>query len=146
MKLDRVASVILFVVGALVAHAGYRLPYTVEGTPGPGVFPFWTGLCMMFLSAVLFFTTRSPKRPFVDGLASFRRPALVGGAFLVYVFLLKYVGLVGGLVLTTAFILGWVERQSKIVWIGAGALIGLACHLIFKVWLGVPLPKGILGI
>ena len=146
MKLDRVASVLLFVVGALVAHAGFRLPYTVEGTPGPGFFPFWIGLVMMFLSAVLCFTTRSPNRPFVDSLASFRRPALVGGAFLAYVFLLKYVGLVGGLVLMTAFILGQVERKSRMVWIGASVLIGLGCHLIFKVWLGVPLPKSILGI
>lgn len=146
MKLDRAASLILFIVGALVAHAGYRLPYTVEGTPGPGFFPFWIGLCLMFLSGVLFFTTRSPNRPFVDSLASFRRPALVGGAFLAYVFLLRYVGLVGGLVLTTAFILGRVERKSRMVWIGASVLIGLACHLIFKLWLGVPLPKGIHGI
>lgn len=146
MKLDRVASIVLFMVGALVAYEGFRLPYTVDRTPGPGFSPLWIGLFMMFLSAVLYLTTRSPNRPFVDSLASFRRPALVGGAFLAYVFLLKYVGLVGGLVLLTAFILGWVERKRRAVWIGASLLIGLGCYLMFKVWLGVPLPKGILGI
>lgn len=146
MKQDRFASVALLIVSSVVAGEGLRLPYVVNSIPGPGFFPLWIGIVMAFLSALLFLTTRAPNRAFGEGLAGLRRVGLVAGSFLLYIALMGYLGLLLSLTLLVAFVLRFVEEKSWRASLGASLLIAVNCYLLFKAWLGVPLPKGPLGI
>ncbi|HEX2988237.1 MAG TPA: tripartite tricarboxylate transporter TctB family protein [Chloroflexota bacterium] len=146
MKLDRIAAAVCFLVGAVIVREGTQLTYMSGFSVGPGFFPFWLGLALMLLSAILFITTRAPNQPFIESASGFRKAAMVAVAVLVYVVGLSYLGLLLALAILLAFLVGVVERKSWRVWAPVALLGSLGCYLIFEVWLSVPLPIGVLGI
>ncbi len=146
MKLDRIVAAGFFLVGAIIAREASHLPYASQTSPGPGFFPLWLGISLMGLSALLFVTTRRRDVPFVESAAGFKKMALLVVAFLVYAFVLDSLGLLISLSLLVFFLLGYLERRGWKTWLTGGLVISLGCYLLFKVWLGVPLPLGILGI
>lgn len=146
MKEDRVASGILFLVGAVVAREGLMLPYMSGFSPGPGFFPLWLGVGMMLLSAGLFITTRRSNKPFIQSPVGFRKASLVAVSLFVYIFALGYLGLLLSLAIYLAFLLGWVEQKRWRMWAAVAALGSIGCYLVFVAWLRVPLPVSIFGI
>jgi len=146
MKHDRVASCLLLLLGIGIAAEALRLPYSSIAGPGPGFFPLWIGVLMILLSALLFFTTRRPLHPFIEPGSRVDRVALVGASFLGFILVLNHLGLLLAAGLYAAFLVGVVERRDWQYWLLAGLLIGGGCFLLFGYWLGVPLPKGPLGI
>lgn len=146
MKLDRIGSVFFLLVGAILVAEGLRLPYMAGYSPGAGFFPLWLGGGLMLLSALLFATTNAPDKPFIESREGFRKTALVAVAFIVYIAVLKFLGLLISLALLLAFLVGVVEKKHWRQWVAVALLGSLNCYLLFELWLGVPLPIGILGI
>ncbi len=146
MKQDWVASCLLLLLGIGITAEALRLPYTSIVGPGPGFFPFWIGVLMILLSALLFFTTRRPDHPFIEPGARVGRVALVGASFLGFILALEHLGLLIAAGLYAAFLVGVVEHRSWRCWLLTGVLIGGGCFLLFAYLLGVPLPKGPLGL
>ena len=69
-----------------------------------------------------------------------RRIAVVFAALVLYVALLEPLGF---LLSTALFVLALVRALGAWSWLATGAVtlsIALACHLLFKRWLGMPLP------
>lgn len=145
VKLDRIASVAMFLVGFVVVREGFQLPYTTGFSPGPGFFLLWVGGILMLLSVVLFVTTRRKDMPFVRNPAGFRKAALVALSLIAYIFALNLLGLLLSLALFLAFLVAVVEQRSWRGWVAMSVLGSLSCYLLFEVWLRVPLPRGILG-
>ncbi len=146
MKTDRITAAVFFLLGAVVLREGLAMPYMQGYSPGPGFFPIWMGVALMLISALLFLSTRRPNRPFIESSSGFRKLLMVFIAFVVYGFALDYLGLLVGLALLLAFLLGYVERSSWRSTVAVALLGSLGSYLIFEVWLGVQLPVGILGI
>jgi high-affinity Fe2+/Pb2+ permease len=148
-RADRIAGAVLLAV-AVAFSAGALKYYTYTGPGGPGsaFLPFWLGVLMAVLAAMLLAgALRSPNPgpqwlPRGEGL---RRLLLVLGVTIALVALLKVLGMILG---TALFLILLLRRLDRIPWpltlSVAAATAGLN-YLVFTYWLRVPLPVGVLG-
>lgn len=84
-----------------------------------------------------------PSWPDAEG---WRRVGLVFGALVAYVLALPYLGFLPA---TAALLLGLIRLLGTFSWpvtVVLTALSAVASHVVFKVWLGMPLPAGPLGL
>lgn len=142
----------LFVLlGAHVVSQAAGLPYLEKYGPGPGFLPFWLGWAWIGL-ALLHFANIALQphlypgsQPFPTGQPALR-VALVYAALLVGTFLMGALGLLTALAVMIIFLFIGVEklpwRRSLAVALG----ISVGTWLLFAIFLGVPFPKGPLGI
>ena len=148
-RADRIAGAVLLAL-AVAFSAGALKSYTYAGPGGPGsaFVPFWLGLLMTVLAAMLLAgALRAPDAgpewlPRGEGL---RRLLLVLGVTIALVALLKVLGMILGTVL---FLIVLLRRLDRIPWpltlSVAAATAGLN-YLVFTHWLRVPFPVGVLG-
>ena len=146
-RADRIAGAVLLAL-AVAFSAGALKSYTYAGPGGPGsaFVPFWLGLLMAVLAAMLLAgALRAPDAgpewlPRGEGL---RRLLLVLGVTIALVALLKVLGMILGTVL---FLIVLLRRLDRIPWpltlSVAAATAGLN-YLVFTHWLRVPV--GVLG-
>jgi len=146
---DRIAGAALlafavaFSAGAL-KYYGYSAP---DG-PGSGFFPFWLGVIMAVLAAMMLVgASRAPEQgaewlPKGDRL---RRLAVVLGITFVFVALLKVVGMILG---TALFLVALMRVLDRTAWpltlLVACATAGIN-WLVFTYWLKVPFPVSVFG-
>jgi hypothetical protein len=131
-------------VAYLVANRAY--PLDTLATPGPGVFPLAAGLLLLGLAAgqaaVALRARSAPAAPARQG------PAVRAWALMAA--LAGYAAAAGAVgFLTASFVL--VVVASRLLgaagWLRPAALalgVTLAAYALFVVWLGVPLPAGLL--
>ena len=149
-KLELFSSVFLVIFSLVACREAYRLSLGKPRAPGPGLYPFILGALLLILSiSYLFKALRAWRREEEIRLWKGLR---WGKVILVLSLLFSYALLLesGGFVLCTflflVFLLRWVDRQ-RWYWVYAGSLgIDMACYVIFKLWLMIQLPRGILGI
>lgn len=148
-RADRIAGAVLLAFAvAFSAGALKHYTYTGPGGPGSAFLPFWLGVLMAVLAAMLLVgALRSPSPgpqwlPRGEGL---RRLLLVLGVTVAFVALLKVLGMILG---TALFLIVLLRRLDRIPWpttlAVAVATAGLN-YLVFTYWLRVPLPEGVLG-
>ena len=149
-RADQITGVVMLVFSLAVMEGARRMPPSGTFGPGAGFLPFWLGLAMAVLSIILLVNaTREPA------LAGGRAPFPVGwkllpiletiGGLAGFILLLETLGFLLSIAVLTAFLLRVVEREgwgtTLLVAVGnAGAL-----YIIFKVLLGVSLPKNTFG-
>lgn len=146
MRRDRLSGLILLLFGILILAEGLRLPYTFQGVPGPGFFPRWIGILVISLSVLLCLTTRAPNRPVYDNPTAWRRVTLVTLSLTIYTLVLDLLGFLLAAFLYFIFLVKGVEARSWQVALIGGLVVAVGCFLVFRVWLGVSLPKGIPGV
>jgi hypothetical protein len=146
-------------VAYLVANRAY--PLDTLATPGPGVFPLAAGLLLLALAAgqaaVALRARSAPAAPALPSAApalpSAAVPARQGPAVRAWALMAALAGYAAaaGTVgfLTASFVL--VVVASRLLgaagWLRPAALalgVTLAAYALFVVWLGVPLPAGLL--
>jgi putative tricarboxylic transport membrane protein len=148
-RADRVAAVLLLVFGVWFAAVALR-NYTYWGTTGPGsgFFPFWLGLAMAVLAALLLARAAREGAP-GPAWAPRGRGAVrflgVLGASVAFVALLPWLGMAVGTVLFLVVILRLVEGHSWLAATSIAAGTALANWAVFVWWLRVPFPAGALG-
>ena len=145
---DVVPALLMLVLSAAIALDTRSLGFWADTTPGPAFLPVWLAVAGVVLAVLRLVESRRfraagiewPDRP-----AALRVAMILGG--LVGVPLLSpLAGLVPALALFVAYLLLAVLRQP--LWPSLATLavtVGLV-YGIFVGWLGVPLPKGVLGI
>ena len=146
---DRIAGAGLLSLGvAFSAGALKQHDYWGPNGPGPAFLPFWLGLAMAVLAAVLLIgAIRSADPgdawlPHGDGL---RRLALVLGATTALVVLLNVAGMV---VATLLFLIGlfrFLDRQPWPLTLAVALAVTGLNFLVFTYWLRVPMPVGLFG-
>jgi putative tricarboxylic transport membrane protein len=116
--------------------------------PGPGFFPFWSGLligglCLgMYLKAV---RTQSPHPGSWYVREKGKKLMLILMVLLIYALILERLGFVGSTFLLLFLLFRWVEGQGW-VWAAGGSLgVALVSYGVFDRWLMMQLPKGIWG-
>ena len=145
---DRVTAALLlafavaFSVGALKQYQWWG-----SGGPGPAFVPFWLGLVMAFLAAMMLVRSiRQQHRgeswlPRGEGL---RDLLVVLAATVAFIALLKVTGMVLGTALYLAFLVRYLGKHRW--WVTLAVALGAAGFnwLVFVHWLRVPMPEGML--
>lgn len=147
-RADQVGAILLLAFAAFVIHQASRLPYRADYGPGPGFIPLWLGIILGGCSIALLAGARKRRddRPVFTDRAGVVRLVWIGVATLLLTVAMPIVGtavaiglFMGGLVWRMSPAPSWVTVLSLAV------LTPVGVHLLFVRWLGVPLPKGLLG-
>lgn len=139
---------IFIALGLITIMLSMQYTYMDKFTPGPGLFPFWLGVILAFLGAVMFLSGFRTATPSVRKVGLPRLRSLL--PFAILVLLVATMSLLGALISIAIFTMILVRTvHRKTSWlstISTGLLLSVACYVLFERLLGVPLPKGFLGI
>ena len=150
-KAETVAGSMFVAIGVWMLLEAIKMPYIVEGVPGPGFLPLWIALGIIVSGFVLTAKGIWPRLALQgeQGVmwpqaAGWWRVALILGAMAVSLVVLEKLGF---MVTTTLFMAAVVFGLGVRSWwmLATVPLVSaVALYVIFAVWLRVPLPKGIL--
>ena len=148
-RADRVGAVALLVLGLWFAAVALR-NYTYWGATGPGsgFFPFWLGLAMAILAALLLVRAAREGDPGPSWLPRGRGAArLLGvlGGSVAFVALMPWLGMALGTVLFLLFVLKGLEGHRWPAAVGIAVATAAVNWAVFTWWLRVPFPAGVLG-
>ncbi|TMG80173.1 MAG: tripartite tricarboxylate transporter TctB family protein [Betaproteobacteria bacterium] len=147
-KADRITAAVLLAFSLAFAAGGLKYyPYWSESGPGSGFLPAWLGGVMAAL-ALLMLLRRPRAADAAEWLPrgeSARRVVMLIAASVLYVALLKPLGMIVASALYLAFVMRYFERHAwrltAVVVLAAAA----ANWLVFVHWLKVPFPLSPLG-
>jgi putative tricarboxylic transport membrane protein len=148
-RADQVAGLALLLLGAGFAAGGAQHSYWGPGGPGSGFLPVWLGAVMAVLALMLLVQatrSRDAGGAWLPRGAGLRRLAAVLGVTVVFVALLKIVGMTLGTVLFLIVILRVVEGHRWASTLGIALAVAAVNYLVFTYWLRVPFPTGLLGL
>ena len=141
---DAVVAVIMVGIGAVVMYNSVKLG-AGWGDDGPrsGYFPFYIGLLIVVSSlANLFLAVRNRDRAVFVEHQQLRLVLAVLGPSVVYVLLIRYLGIYVASMLFIGIFMRWQGKFGlvKIVLVSLG--VSVCLFLMFEVWFKVSLPKG----
>lgn len=147
-RIDRGEALLALIFGALgvlwIATA-FGMPFWQGFAPQSGFVPFWYGVILTGLSiAIAVNLLRSGGGASDKGPIG--KPLVVLAALAGAVLGLEVAGFAPAVFLLLLFLYGAVERHPLGRAVLVAASVTAVLLLIFTVWLGVPLPKGPLGI
>jgi len=147
---DQYSGIFWILLGGAVTVSSFFYGVGSFSIPGPGFITFLAGAALTLLSLLLFISsTRSKKGR--ESLRSLWEDRHTGKAFYILGLLVAYMFLVTplGFLLSTFFLLLLLFRVQaqyplrKVIFLSAACT--LVSLVIFDVWLGVQLPRGLLG-
>lgn len=148
-RCNQVVSILLLLFSAWVVIVSRDLVYSVEFSPGAGFFPFWLGVSLFILSLILLVNSTILKfhmtegNPF-PGKQALLRLLYIMGSLLVSMLLFERLGFLITMGLYGAFLFIYLEKYRWYSGIAISAAMVLAVYGVFKIWLDVPLPPGLL--
>lgn len=142
---DLGSSSCLMVIGSLTAWQAQKLTVGDYHAPGPGFFPFYLSL-LLIVAGIAIFIQGLREKPETEETAPRKlRVAVALAAIFIYPFLLEPLGY---LLTTFLLMLLCIRMMLTRAWWFAPAVsvvISLSSYIIFKVWLQVLLPAGLMG-
>lgn len=145
LKSDIWSAVFLLLFSLYVCVASVQLGFGTYLRPGPGFFPFYSGLLLAVLSLVLIFVslraTLEKEEPWGNSLNIF----MVSLSMFVFALLLEPLGFIATAFLFAAFLFRAIERRGWIFSLVAALLIAGVSYVVFDRWLQAQLPAGLLG-
>jgi hypothetical protein len=142
---DRVTAVLLLAI-SVAFSAGALKYYSWWGSGGPGsaFLPFWLGLVMALLASMMLVKSLKEKNPGAAWLPrgeGLRHMLVVLGATVVFVALLKVVGMILGTALYLVALIWYLGRHPW--WMTVAIAVAAAGFnwLVFVHWLRVPFPE-----
>ena len=142
-KADRItaalllASAVAFSAGALKYY-----PYWGEGGPGSAFLPFWLGVVMAGLAGMMLIR-RARGNADVHWLPrgeGGKRVLVVMAMTIIFVAVLKIIGMVLGSALYLAALMRYLERHPWWLTILVASAAAAVNYLVFAYWLRVPFP------
>jgi putative tricarboxylic transport membrane protein len=148
-RADRITAAVLLAFSLAFAAGGLKYyPYWSESGPGSGFLPAWLGGVMVALALLMLM--RRPRaadagiewRPRGAGA---RRLVVLIAASVLYVVLLKPLGMIIASALYLGFVMRYFERHAWWLTALVVVLASAANWLVFVHWLKVPFPMSPLG-
>jgi hypothetical protein len=147
---DRWSSLFWLIVSILVCIEAVRTGLGSFQVPGPGFLPFWSGVFVGSLAVILLVTNlkkreeRKRTARLWTGLG-WRKVAIVTASLFAYGVVLPGLGFPITTFGLMVLLFSVIERSR--LWIRATTAVVtvLVTYFAFSHWLGVPLPKGVLG-
>lgn len=144
------------VLGAAVTYYSRSMAYYTREGPGPGFFPFWTGLLLSGLGLILGVKSFISLRRIHDGvqpldheplfsISKLKNVAIVIGCLGICIILLKPVGVTIAISLFSLLLLRTVGEWGWMKSALFSGILGVGLFWVFKVWLSIPLPVGFWG-
>jgi len=143
VRRDAAVAALALAFGAAAAYESSQLPFGTVHGPGPGFFPWWTSIVIAALASIFLaqaLTSRAKVEPEAGGRIS--KVLALLAALALYTYLLETLGYPLCTFLLVLFMLRGIEPQRWTLALGMAAFIALVSHVVFAVWLGVPLPRG----
>lgn len=139
---ERVVGLVLLAIGAGSLVETFRIK---DDWSGARLLPLVAAIALLLLGVAHFVARPAAVTTEPDERPATRRVVLVLALLVAYVALFPTLGF---LVTTVALLLVLIGALSDYRWpvkIGLAVLLGLACHVVFRMWLGMPLPDGLLA-
>jgi putative tricarboxylic transport membrane protein len=141
----------LLLVGLVAALETRKLNIGELGRPGPGFFPFYLALIFSIVSLALLLRSLRPAAsqqvaPQVSA-KTVRAEKVVATllGLIVYAFALEWLGFVFSTFILMLFLFKAVDPLAWPTAIGGSLATSLLSYIVFKMWLQVSLPAGLLG-
>ena len=142
---DRVTAALLLALSvAFAAGALKQYQWWGPGGPGPAFVPFWLGLVMALLALMMLVRSlreKDPGAPWFPRGAGLRDILVVLGATVLFVALLRTIGMVLGTALYLAFLIWYLGRHRWWVTLAVAVAAAAFNWLVFVHWLRVPFPE-----
>ena len=147
---DQYSSIFWILLGGTITISSFSYGVGSFSPPGPGFITFLAGAALTLLSLVLFISSTRSKGS-GESLRSLWEGRQTGKAFYILALLAAYMFLVTplGFLLSTFLLLILLFRVQatyslrKVFFLSAASTA--ASIIIFDVWLGVQLPRGLMG-
>lgn len=150
MTNDQVSSLCFILIGLIVVAAAGPLGIGSISAPGSGFVPLLSGAGMCLFGGVGLVEATLRRRKGEHGGLNFKnvqwqKSLMTLSGLVIYAVFLKSIGYLVSTTLLMFFLLRFIIPQRwSVVFVGA-VLISVGSFLIFKVWLHVQLPGGVLG-
>lgn len=147
---DLISSLLYLVIGLAFVAGGVRMGLGPLNAPGSGFLPVLIGGILSALSlgllikAVLVKEAAAERRRFWKEKDSWVKVSCVVGALIFYMAALEFLGYVATTVLFIFFLLKVVGKKSWLLSLTMAVLVSLGSYALFKMALGVYLPKGLM--
>lgn len=146
-----VAALITFAIGLFLVVQSNKLPAGFSGALGADIFPRWLGVGIMLLSLVQLLSEFVPSLRSPGSIAwpegRWRNQVVcVGTSTFVYLCSLDILGFSLATLLIVAALVRILGGYRWLPTLGIAVLSAALCTVIFKFWLEVQLPGGLLGI
>jgi len=145
-RLETLFVLVLAVLGGSIIMTSLTYGFGTFRRPGPGLYPFFIGVCIFIFSIVLLILElRSPTRAtlFVEG--GIKTFLLMTITFCLWIAVMPLLGYV---IVTLLATYGFCKIMNLEGWWKPLAVSGgtaLFIYLLFDYWLYIDLPRGILG-
>jgi len=148
---DIISSGFWMAIGAGICYGGYDLELGTLHDPGSGFMFFWVGIIMMGLSLSILIRamrekTKAGEMKLIWFEVQWKKIVLVIIALFLYAYAFNTLGFIFCTTLLLIFLFKAVEPQRWSVAILAAILSTLTAYVVFQLWLGSQLPKGLLNI
>ncbi len=139
------------IVGAGICYGGVDLELGTLHDPGSGFIFFWVGLIMVGLSLSIFIRALKEKGKagemrLIWSEVQWKKIVSVLVALFLYGYFFQTLGFILSAALLLVFLFKAVEPQRWSVAILGAVVSSLVAYVVFQVWLGSQLPKGLLDI
>ena len=141
-RTNLVCGGLLVALGALALVEALRVR---DEWQGARLMPAVVGAVLLLLGAAHLVAPAVERAVWPDRAGARR----VGGAFVVLVLYVVLLPFLGFLPATALFVLVFLRAFGAVAWPAAVALtiaIALTTHVVFRHWLGMPLPAGVFGV
>jgi putative tricarboxylic transport membrane protein len=151
-KGDIIFSVIGMGLSLWLILESQKFAYTSKFGIGPGFFPFWLGIVLAAFSLFRFIISLREKysaeelKPRLPGWGSLGRLGLIMLIMAGFALVMTSLGFILTVFLFVSIILFILEGDSVLKSIFYGVMFSAAVFLVFRYWLEVDLPRGLLGI
>ena len=150
-KNDQVTSILFFFIGLGFIVGGTQMGLGPLNAPGAGFFPAAIGGIFSILSLALLITASlgnnhgEEKERFWKGDRSWVKISITLLALIFYLVALDYLGYIITTLLFMLFLLKFVGRKGWAVSVCTAVLVSLGSYALFKIALGVTLPRGLIA-
>ncbi len=148
---DIISALFWMIVGAGICYGGVDLELGTLHDPGSGFIFFWVGLIMVGLSLSIFIRALKEKGKagemrLIWSEVQWKKIVSVLVALFLYGYFFQTLGFILSAALLLVFLFKAVEPQRWSVAILGAVVSSLVAYVVFQVWLGSQLPKGLLDI
>jgi putative tricarboxylic transport membrane protein len=149
---SRACGLILLGIAIAACWGASRHVVGTLSSPGPGLFPLILGAVLGVLSLTIMVQDRKARMAAASSviqekLLTFSKEILyVLLALVAFGILFVPMGFVVTTFLVFAYLSRFVIKQKWYAAVGTAAVLAVGAYVIFDIFLGVPLPKGVFGI
>lgn len=149
-KADLITGCVLLILSGFTIWESWRMPESATFGPGPGFLPFWIGVIVAGLAAMLILSawlrSAGPGGPRIfPGKKGLLSVGLVLLALALYTIFMEPLGFLANTLLFVAFLMAVVQREGIKTTAAVAVLTTAALYIIFHTLLGITLPRSPFG-